>query len=64
MTFFQSHVTLQRWRHQSLRKIPKFHPILLVWKLCGKAQSPHSFGRIVRNYAETVHYRKISTPDN
>ena len=42
MTFFQSHVTLQRWRHQSLRKIPKFHPILLVWKLCGIAQNFHT----------------------
>ena len=31
-------------------------------KFCGKTQSPHSFGRIVRNYAETVPFHKIYTP--
>ena len=36
----------------------------LVWKFCGKAQFPHSFGRSVRNYAETVPFHKISTPGN
>ena len=36
----------------------------LVWKFCGKAQFPHSFGRITRNSAETVPFRKISTPRN
>ena len=36
----------------------------LVWKFCGKAQFPHSFGRITRNNAETVSFRKISTPRN
>ena len=29
-------------------------PDFLVWKFCGKAQLPHSLGRIARNYAETV----------
>ena len=36
----------------------------LVWKFCGKAQFPHSFGRFARNCAETVPFRKISTPGN
>ena len=36
----------------------------LVWKVCGNAQFLHSFGRIARNYAETVPFRKISTPGN
>ena len=29
-------------------------PTFLVWKICGKAQFPHSFGRFTRNYMETV----------
>ena len=29
-------------------------PNFLVWKFCGKAQFSHSFGRIARNYPETV----------
>ena len=33
-------------------------PNFVVWKFCGKAQFPHSFGRIVRNYAETVPFQK------
>ena len=37
-------------------------PDFLVWKFCGKAQFPHSFGQIARNYAEIVPFRKISTP--
>ena len=36
----------------------------LVWKFCGKAQFPHSFGRFARNYAETVPFHEISTPGN
>ena len=36
----------------------------LVWKFCGKAQFPHSLGRIARNYAETVPFHKTSTPGN
>ena len=33
-----------------------------MWKFCGKAQFPHSFGRFTRNYVETVLFHKISTP--
>ena len=33
-------------------------------KFSGKAQFSHSFGRIARNYAETVPFHKISTPGN
>ena len=29
-------------------------PNFLVWKFRGKAQFLHNFGRIARNYAETV----------
>ena len=39
-------------------------PNFLVWKFCGKAQFPHSFGRIARNYAKTVPFHKISTSGN
>ena len=39
-------------------------PNFLVWKFCGKAQFPHSFRRIARNYEKTVPFRKISTPGN
>ena len=39
-------------------------PEFLVWKFCGKAQFPRSFGWFARNYAETVPFRKISTPEN
>ena len=39
-------------------------PNFLVWKFCGKTQFLHSFGRFARNYAETVPFRKISTPGN
>ena len=38
-------------------------PNFLVWKFCGKAQFPHSFGQFTRNYAETVTFYKISTPE-
>ena len=34
-----------------------FSPDFLVWKFCGKVKFPQSFGRIVRNYAETVPFR-------
>ena len=36
----------------------------LVWKFFGKAQFPHSFGRIARTYAEIEPFRKISTLGN
>ena len=39
-------------------------PNFLVWKFCGKAQFPRSFGRFARNFAETLSFRKISTPGN
>ena len=39
-------------------------PNFLVWKFCGKAQFPHSFGQIARNYAESVPFHKISIPGN
>ena len=39
-------------------------PNFLVWKCCGKAHFPHSFERFARNCAETVPFRKISTPVN
>ena len=39
-------------------------PDFLVWTFCRKAQFPDSFGRFARNYAETMLFRKISTPGN
>ena len=39
-------------------------PDIMVWKFCGKAQFPCSFGRIPRNYSETVLFHKISQPGN
>ena len=39
-------------------------PNFMVWKFCGKAQFPHSFERFTLNYAETVSFYKISTPEN
>ena len=39
-------------------------PDFLVSKFCGKAQFPHCFGRIARNYAETVPFHKIFKPGN
>ena len=42
-------------------KNPVISPNFLVWKINEKAQFPHSFGRITRNYAETVLFHKIST---
>ena len=39
-------------------------PDFLVWRFCGKAQFPHSFGRFARSYVVTVPYCKISTPGN
>ena len=39
-------------------------PDFLVWKFCGKAQFPHSFERLARNFTETVSFRQISTPGN
>ena len=36
-------------------------PNFLVWKFCGKAQFPYSFGRLARNYAETVFPQNFHT---
>ena len=35
----------------TLRKMPYFHLIFLIWKFCGKPQFPHSFGRIAESQA-------------
>ena len=35
-------------------------PNFLVWKFCGKAQFPHSFGRFAQNLQETVPFHKIT----
>ena len=39
-------------------------PNFLMWKLCGKAQFPQSFGRFAQNFAETLPFHKISIPGN
>ena len=54
------------WKYTSTNtaKNTVITPDFLVWKLCGKAQFPHSFRRFAHNYAETVPFRKISTPGN
>ena len=57
------------WLPSAARKIytaknTVISPKFLVWKFCGKAQFPYSFGRFVRNYAETVLFHEISTPGN
>ena len=31
-----------------------------MWKFCGKAQFPHSFGQFARNYAETLFFHKMN----
>ena len=33
----------------------------MVWKFCGKAQFPHSFGQFTRNYAETAFPQNFHT---
>ena len=34
-------------------------PNFLVWKFCGKVQSPQSFGRFPRNFPQNFHTRKL-----
>ena len=58
ITFYQPH------RDKTTAKNTIISPDFLVWKFCGKAQFPHGFGRSARNSAETVPFRKISTPGN
>ena len=50
--------------HCIAAKKPVISPNFLVWTFCGKAQFPHSFGQIARNYLETEPFRKIPTPGN
>ena len=59
-----SHYTYRNMVKWSLRTIPLISTNFLVWKFCGKAQFPHSFGWFSRNYAETVPFHKISIPGN
>ena len=42
----------------------RISPNFLVWKFCARTQFPQSFGQIVRNYAKTVPFHKISIPEN
>ena len=54
-----------KWKHGTITaKNTLISPDFLMWKFCGKAQFPQSFGQIIRNYAETVPFHKISTPGN
>ena len=39
-------------------------PNFLVWKFCGNAQFPHSFGWFIRNSTEIMPFHKISTLGN
>ena len=41
-----------------------FSPNFLMWKFCGKAQFSPSFGRITRNYPETMPFHKVPTSEN
>ena len=36
----------------------------MVWKFCGKAHFPHSFGLTAQSYVETEPFHKIPTPGN
>ena len=36
----------------------------LAWKFCRKAQFPHNFEWIARNYGKTVPFHKIAAPGN
>ena len=57
-------VILKYFPTASQQKIPVISPNFLVWTFCGRAQFPHSCGRIPRNYAETMPFHKISTSEN
>ena len=48
----------------SIAKNTVISPNFLAWKVCGKAQFPHSFRWIAQNFTETEHFHKISTPEN
>ena len=49
--------TLRAYYCVKYRNLPNF----LVWKFCGNAEFPQSFGQIARHYAETLpfHTRKL-----
>ena len=72
---FPNHVFLQIMFLQTLKldrcapmlytvKNTVISPNFLVWKFCSKARFLHGFGRLARNYAETLPFNKISTPEN
>ena len=50
------------WRNFSEQLFPKFH-LISWWGNFLETQFPQSFGPTVRNFAETVHFHKISTPE-
>ena len=57
-------ILLLRYQYLITAKYTVISPDLLVWKFCGKTQFLHSFGWIAQNYAETVPFHNISTPEN
>ena len=61
LTLQQSHQCFKISRHSHCEN-SVISPNFLVWKFCGKAHFPHSFGLFARNYEETVFFHKISTP--
>ena len=59
--FFPKKTNLRSFKHcVKYRNNTKFP----VWKLCGKAQFPQSFGQIARNSAESMRFPRIYTPEN
>ena len=54
------HVRTSRTLRKNTVILPNFH----VWKFCGKAQFPQSFGEIAQNCSKTVSFHKMSTPGN
>ena len=59
----QLHSAITAKTERVTAKNPVISPNFLVWKFCGKAQFPHSFGRFAPNYAETESFHKISAPE-
>ena len=48
---------LKLWKNKKEQITAKntiMSPNFLVWEFCGKAQFPHSFGQMTRNYVETM----------
>ena len=51
---FSTHKTLKGYKKKkNTEKVTVVSSNFLVWKFCGKAQFPYSFGRFAQNYAET-----------